>query len=205
MPPTGEVLFRSLEVGLFEGRSAFWMLEQILTDPTSRLVGIEPFGDPYGVENVEGRFYANLEKSEAADRVEVIKGFSQIELRKLPLESFDIIYIDGSHRAVDVLEDAVLSYRLLKDGGLLIFDDYLWQRRWHPSKRPEKAVDVFHVFFGDQFEMVHAGYQVIMRRRVRAVPTDSDIRLFESKAGGDAGTQGDALQDDALPDDDPSS
>ena len=47
-------------------------------------------------------------------------------LRRLPLESFDIIYIDGSHAVNDVLEDAVLSFRLLKPEGILIFDDYRW-------------------------------------------------------------------------------
>ena len=54
---------------------------------------------------------------------------SQVVLRRLPLETYDIIYIDGSHATSDVLEDAVLSYRLLKPGGLLIFDDYHWAGR----------------------------------------------------------------------------
>ena len=40
--------------------------------------------------------------------------------------SFDLVYVDGSHLAADVLQDAVLSFRLLRSGGLLIFDDYLW-------------------------------------------------------------------------------
>jgi len=30
------------------------------------------------------------------------------KLRELPLNSFDVIYIDGSHAAIDVLIDAVL-------------------------------------------------------------------------------------------------
>lgn len=164
---------RYLEIGLFEGRSALWMLEQVLTDPSSSLVGIDPFGDPYGVENVEGRFYANLKKSGAADRVEVIKGFSQIELRKLPLESFDIVYIDGSHRAAHVLEDSILSYRLLKEGGILIFDDYLWWREAEIDRRPEKAIDIFYHYYGEQFEVVHADYQVILRRRSQNRTDDS--------------------------------
>jgi predicted O-methyltransferase YrrM len=39
---------------------------------------------------------------------------------------FDIIYIDGNHEPEYVLEDAVLSFRKLKVGGILIFDDYGW-------------------------------------------------------------------------------
>ena len=37
---------------------------------------------------------------------------------------FDIIYIDGNHEPEYVLEDAVLSFRKLKPGGIIIFDDY---------------------------------------------------------------------------------
>ena len=52
-------------------------------------------------------------------------------------QKYDIIYIDGSHEARDVLEDAVLAYRLLKIGGLLIFDDCV-----HPPTSTEQAVAV---------------------------------------------------------------
>jgi len=169
-PYAGREDLRYLEVGLFEGRSAIWMLENVLTHPSSRLVGIDPFDDPYGVEGVEARFYANLEKSGAAKRVQVIKGYSQLELRKLPLESFDIIYIDGSHDAPDVLEDAVLAHRLLKAGGMLMFDDYTWNLKVPLLRRPEAAIEAFAFFFGGRLEVVHAGYQVMMKRRPEPSP-----------------------------------
>jgi predicted O-methyltransferase YrrM len=164
-PYRGREGLRYLEVGLFEGRSALWMLENVLTHPSSTLVGIDPFGDPYGVENVEGRFYANLEKSGRKNQVTVIKGYSGPELRKLPPESFDIIYVDGSHAAPDVLEDAVLCMRLLKTGGLLIFDDYKWNLGAPLIDRPEAALNAFMYFYGPRFEVVHADYQVFLRRR----------------------------------------
>jgi predicted O-methyltransferase YrrM len=164
-PYVGRPGLRYLEVGLFEGRSALWMLENVLTDPTSSLVGIDPFGDPYGVDNVEGRFYANLEKSGQKNRVTVIKGYSGPELRKLPPDSFDLIYIDGSHAAPDVLEDAVLCMRLVKEGGLLFFDDYRWNLGAPLIERPEAALNAFMYFYSDRFEVVHADYQVFLRRR----------------------------------------
>ena len=40
------------------------------------------------------------------------------------INNFDLIYIDASHYAPDVLSDAVLAFKLLKPGGILIFDDY---------------------------------------------------------------------------------
>ena len=41
------------------------------------------------------------------------------------IENFDLIYIDGSHRAADVLFDAIESYNILKKDGILFFDDLL--------------------------------------------------------------------------------
>jgi hypothetical protein len=37
---------------------------------------------------------------------------------------FDLIYVDGSHMAADVLSDAIMSFHLLRVGGALVFDDY---------------------------------------------------------------------------------
>jgi len=53
-------------------------------------------------------------------------GRSDAMLRDLPHDHFDYISIDGSHEAADVLSDAVLSWPLLKTGGLICFDDYEW-------------------------------------------------------------------------------
>ncbi len=33
-----------------------------------------------------------------------------------------VIYVDGSHKARDVIADAVLAWALLRPGGILIFD-----------------------------------------------------------------------------------
>ena len=40
-------------------------------------------------------------------------------------ENFDIIYIDGSHKADNVFNDAMESFKILKKGGILLFDDFL--------------------------------------------------------------------------------
>jgi predicted O-methyltransferase YrrM len=165
-PYKGRADLQYLEVGLYEGRSALWMLENILTHPTSRLVGIDIFDGP-----LKERYLRNLERSGAADRATTIVGFSQTALRKLPLDAFDIIYIDGSHAEDDVLEDAVLSFRLLKSGGLLIFDDYRWARAVSTNSPGDQtdfakaSIDRFAAAFADHLETVHNGYQLILRKR----------------------------------------
>ena len=39
---------------------------------------------------------------------------------------FDFIYVDASHNPENVIFDAVNSFRYLKTGGVMIFDDYAW-------------------------------------------------------------------------------
>ena len=76
---------------------------------------------------------------------------SDIELPRLiaggKSEYFDLIYIDGSHQAPDVLSDAVQGVNLLKIEGVMIFDDYLWQERLTGGvdlvRCPKPAIDAF--------------------------------------------------------------
>ena len=79
---------------------------------------------------------------------------------------FDFIYIDGSHIAKDVLTDACMAWPLLKSKGLMVFDDYLWS----PSARdilhrPKAAIDAFTNLFAEEVEIVHVGYQLVVRKK----------------------------------------
>ncbi len=157
-----------LEIGVFEGRSLIWMLENILTHPTSKATCIDIFGD----EEVKQRFLANLKASGFLEKVTAITGRSQFKLKYLPIESFDIIYVDGSHNADDVLADAVLSWSLLKNNGLLIFDDYLYGLDSPIEFKPQFAIDAFMTVYKDHIdEIVYKGPQVILRKE--AVPSFS--------------------------------
>jgi predicted O-methyltransferase YrrM len=104
-------------------------------------------------------FDLNMAKTGAGQRVRKLVGVSQEILRRLPLGAFDFIYVDGSHAGDDVLEDAVLSYRLLKSGGLLVFDDY------GSLTSASEAIDAFRNLFAERFELVHKGYQLTLRKR----------------------------------------
>ena len=102
------------------------MLENVLTHPTSSLTAVDIFFEMDGVYSaqLEQRYQDNVALAGAADRSTTLVGWSQEKLRELPLYSYDIVYVDASHRAPQVLEDLILVHRLLKVGGLLILDDY---------------------------------------------------------------------------------
>jgi predicted O-methyltransferase YrrM len=161
-----------LEVGSFEGRSACWLLQNILTHPDSRLTCIDLFLDSLGgddpmmprVSTPNSTFDANIAAISAGDRVIKLRGSSEAMLRPLPPDHYDFIYIDGSHNAPYVLSDAVLCWYLLKIGGLLCFDDYLWAPQLPPLERPQAGVDAFMALYAGLFEVVHSGRQVILRK-----------------------------------------
>ena len=167
----GKPRLRFLEIGSFEGRSAVWLLTNVLTHPTSRLVCVDTFegSDEHremgmNLGGVYERFLENV--APFAARVRVLRGPSQevLRSRRLRSESLHFAYVDGSHRARDVLEDAVLAFRLLKPGGLLIFDDYCWGPGREETTRPRLAIDAFLSVYRDAYVLLHLGYQVAVAK-----------------------------------------
>jgi predicted O-methyltransferase YrrM len=172
----GKPGLRLLEVGSFEGRSAVWMLENILTGEGSHLSCVDTFegGEDHegmDLDRLEATFYENI--GPWADKVTILKGRSGEQLRRLPPYSapgsgFDFIYIDGSHVAEDVLEDAVLVWPLLKVGGILAFDDYTWSGPGDVRLCPRLSIDAFLATRRPTHALVlHMGDQVFLQRTGR--------------------------------------
>lgn len=167
---------RVLEVGVFEGRSTCWLLRNILTHPDSRVVCVDTFGG--GIEHeymdivmpdVQRRFENNV--SAWSNQVELHIGESGRILPSLE-GGFDLAYIDGSHIAKDVLADAVLVWRLIKDGGIVIFDDYEWPMYLDkPWLRPKLAIDAFLQCHAGWYTLLNKGYQVAVRKLGACLPS----------------------------------
>lgn len=79
---------------------------------------------------------------------------------------FDFIYIDGSHKACDVLSDSVLAWPLLRPEGVLIWDDYEWTPLMSkgPLHEPKLAIDAFLSCYADQYRVISKGYQVAIEK-----------------------------------------
>ncbi len=165
----GKPNLQFLEIGSFEGRSAVWLLENILTDSTSILTCIDTFGGSPEHENkqlrigeIEQHFRHNIKESGSEKKVIIKKGYSKEILPGLTHGAYDCIYIDGSHKASDVLEDAILSKLLLKKGGMLIFDDYVWDERIDELDRPKVAIDAFLKVYKGQYKLLYKGKQIMV-------------------------------------------
>jgi predicted O-methyltransferase YrrM len=147
----------ALEIGTHEGRSATWLLTNILTHPQARLLSIDIFEQHVLREN--------LREAGAELRADVRIGYSRDVLHSVPPATFDFAYIDGSHWACDVLEDAVTVFRRVKTGGLIGFDDYLWDDpAFNLHGTPKPAIDAFLSCYAHKLAVLEKGYQVWIRK-----------------------------------------
>lgn len=183
-----------LEVGLSEGRSSLWILENIEPD---KWVGIDPWkaGRKHHVKSVqqsEKNFWHNIVVSGALldlDRYHngavpagrlfrfghsqcyVAKATSQDFLRHDIDEHFEdhsvsLLCVDGDHSSQATITDLVLGWRKLKPGGYITVDDF--DRRWHQGRpNVHEAVLAFWMAFEHLCEKVsETRHHVVFRRKM---------------------------------------
>jgi predicted O-methyltransferase YrrM len=161
-----------LEIGTFEGRSAKWLLENVVTAPSSKLICVDTFdGSEENHDASVSNFVPISELYEVAranlapygSRVEVVKKTS-VEFAQACQQKFDLIYVDGSHEANDVYRDGQFAISAAKSGAIIIFDDYEWGYYSDLEKNPKFAIDKLIEENGKSLVVIHRGYQIALRK-----------------------------------------
>lgn len=180
-------LTTALEIGSYEGASACFLVDRVASVSPLTLHCIDTWEG--GIEHqrdglvhtemgaVEQRFLRNIEtavgRAEHPVDLHIHKGRSDDCLARLIADgnagAFDFVYVDGSHQAPDVLADAVLAFRLLKVGGHMVFDDYLWFEELpygpDPVRCPKPAIDAFTTLYCRKLRIQAAPlYQLHVRK-----------------------------------------
>lgn len=159
-----------LELGVWKGQFSEWLLENILTDPRSVLWCVDTFegSDEHKLAGID---CTKLER-ETRERLErfggkakIFRSHSDRALRGfLREDKFDFVYVDAAHDSMNVLRDAVLAFDLIKDGGVLVFDDYEWTSMEQEVDRPKLAIDSFVQCYARRIEVLSVGWQVCVKK-----------------------------------------
>ena len=170
-----------LEVGTGHGRSAVWLLENILTDHSSKLITIDilnkrsykkgdlnfDFGD-----NLTLFVDQNLQPYIDQNRCEFYEINSKLFFKKMlggKLKSkfigddeweniFDFIYLDGCHDPDYVMYESSLCFDLLKPGGRILFDDYGWGNCRY-------GIESFLKCYENKITLLSKGWQVLIEKK----------------------------------------
>jgi predicted O-methyltransferase YrrM len=146
-----------IELGVYQGYFTFNMTHLIAPhSPNYRHYSIDPYHgstdlDDDMIEQAHRCFLHNMSVSPFAKNIEFMRKTSWDGMMDLYHRGVraDLIYVDGDHKAPEVLEDMVLGFKLLKNGGVMLCDDSVsW---YHPEpdkskplqRSPRLAVDAF--------------------------------------------------------------
>lgn len=150
-----------LEIGSFEGRSALWIVENLLKNPRSSLTCVDPWQPwPRYGDKIDFDYEVSFDRN-TRDVSQIVKrkGRSVDVLPTFSLRSFDGAYVDGNHDEEDVLQDARMVLPLVKLGGLMVFDDYGWLK----GDGVKRAMARFLAETGSRLEKLHCCYQLVVR------------------------------------------
>lgn len=164
----GKPDLKFLQVGVFTGDASAWLCENILTHSTSSLLDIDTWDGSDEPEHMSMDFnnvYVYYKKRmEPYDNVKSVRNNSDNFFRSYDGPMFDFIYIDGDHTSAQVERDTYSAWKLLKHGGTMAFDDYLWGQDLPPDSTPKPAIDNFLRTHDGEYTQLVNSYQVWIQK-----------------------------------------
>jgi predicted O-methyltransferase YrrM len=135
-----------LEIGFFRGKSSLYIAAILEDLGRGRLLTI----DRQSAQRLKPNIHDLLAAAGLSHRVEPVFAFRSFtwELQKLlaagPRPQFDLCYFDGGHTWDETGFGFLLVDRLLRPGGVIIFDDLDWSvRRSQAYKKNPEAMAAF--------------------------------------------------------------
>ena len=159
---------RLLEIGVFEGMSACWWLDNLLTGPNDFYLGIDPWNaavmrGPFTQQPTMDKVHATAVESLKpyggkarlyhGTSVEAFRPAPEIESLLLP-GSFEVAYIDGVHEPGGVTFDSVNAWSVVRPGGIIVWDDW---NLGNPRSKPHPM----DVFLRNFFALIEGKYEVL--------------------------------------------
>ena len=121
-----------MEIGSYHGANVCSLVKTYAKHPKSEIHVIDPWADYSDYPEYIGKQPSNYSIFLKNIALLAPEDVNKIYIHRMPShvidahfvdETFDIIYIDGNHETLYVLQDAMITLRKLLPGGYLIFDD----------------------------------------------------------------------------------
>ena len=165
---------RILEIGVWSGLSFISLIQTVqnaykLPVEATAMDAWENYREDGELKTVvewgiESSFDKNIRQMGLWNCVRKLKGKSVDLLRKALQENdvYDFIYVNGSHKALDCFADLILSWEILKPGGIMGIDDYLFSSE--ESITMKQGIDQFLKM--TPHELLFKGYRVFIKKPI---------------------------------------
>lgn len=154
-----------LEVGVFVGRSIIEILKKL---PNGFAFAVDNWSlskkECYYENDIKTEFLKNIKEEKVEERIKLLEGDSfkiLLNLHKSGL-LFDFIYVDGSHISIDCYSDIIISWNMIKKGGVLAIDDYEWNLEGDKFERCKESIDHFLNKIEGEYTMLNKGYRIFL-------------------------------------------
>lgn len=160
---TPKVPLRALQIGVYTGDATDWLLKnrnvERLHDVDTWQGSQEVAHQTIDFEEVERYYTARFINAP------IIKcKMTSNEFFVRNKDTFNFIYIDGSHTASQTAIDGLNAFDVLESRGVMAFDDYLWDHGGESFLEPRKGIDAFLSICEGKYEPIVHGYQVWIRK-----------------------------------------
>lgn len=124
-----------VEIGSWQGKSTYFLGLAAKLSRNGEVWAIDHFLGNIGKEHyyvvnnedlsdLESGFRENMNKTDIADVVNLLNFSSKVACSYIKDKSIRLIFIDGDHTEIGLIQDLTLFKPKLKDNGIIIFDDY---------------------------------------------------------------------------------
>ena len=154
------VPLRALQIGTYTGDATDWLVNnreiEYLHDVDTWEGSEETAHESLDFSSVEAYYDSRFK-----DNNKILKyKMSSDEFFLKSTDTYNFIYIDGDHTALQTAIDGLNGFRHLVPGGVMAFDDYLWNYGGKEYLEPKRGVDcVLNVCKGE-YNIIESGYQV---------------------------------------------
>jgi predicted O-methyltransferase YrrM len=158
-----QVPLRVLQIGTYTGDATEWLLNnrtiERINDVDTWQGSVEIDHESIDFSEVEKYYDSRI----TDDRVTKFKMTSD-EFFIVNEMSYNFIYIDGDHTASQTALDGLNAFKCLETGGVMAFDDYLWNYNGNPFLEPKRGVDAVLEVCRGQYVLIEFGYQVWIKK-----------------------------------------